>query len=432
MQITQTEFKKLADEVYYDEAPVIAIDFETNGLNPYDRDEAFVIGIAYQDRTFSYFLTDQFKDGNILARLLGNSKGAYLAHNAKFEMSFLLNQWGVQISGVVWDTEVFAKTLNNSYGKKTGGTGYGLQACAERIGLSKYPPMLAWLKKKGNKHAYHKAPKDLIIPYVEQDAYLSLALYKEQVAQFNEWQKGPVPIGDIVKLEMTTTKSLFQMERRGLLLDLEYCREALGYERGKAERAKERFKDITGCEFSDSGKLFTKIFDERGVKYAMTAPTKRFPNGQPSFAEESLEAMGDEPVAQCIRDYRTANKRASTYWGNFITGSPNGEVHPNIKQTGADTFRMSVINPACQTWPRDDEDDLNYPIRRAFKAKPNCKVLSMDYRQMELRMMADESGDKDMIQAIMEGQDLHQKTADIAGVKRSLAKNGRGWIQANR
>jgi DNA polymerase-1 len=352
--------------------------------------------------------------------LCGNPRLRYAAHNAKFELAFLRHQFGVEVRGRIWDTEVFARTERNDHLK------YGLQACAERIGESKYPPFLEW-RKKNKKLGYDKAPPELIEPYVEQDARLSRILMEKQIATFTVWQTAtPVPIIGLTKVEQATTPELFEMEYHGVYVDRRYAEEGLVYEHERAKKAATEFERLSGVPFVDSRKTLEPVFVKAGLPFGITE------KGNPSFTADALKPSLNHPIAKAVIAYREALKRASSYWYNLIqdsipTTDPGvGIMHPDIKQTGATTFRMSIVDPACQTWPDDSEDpDCKYPIRRAVLPDPGDVIVSIDYAQMELRKIIDEAEETAMANDIMTGADFHQRVAETAGVKRSLAKNGR-------
>jgi len=414
MLITSEEFIRTARlEAASQITDAIAIDVETNGLNARRGDRAFLLGVCIDGNFFSYKLTEAVTDAYALGMLLSNPKIRYLAHNAKFEMAFFKEQFGVEIKGHVWDTEVMARVLHNNH------RSYSLQACAERLGLSKHVLMTEWVK--ANNHKYHAAPDDLIVPYVEQDARLSYILYKEQCDTFREWENNsPVRISGLVSLEMKTTKNLFVMESAGLRLDVPYCEASLEYEKTRALRAKTAFESMAGVPFVDSAKTLTPILAPLKIPYERTE------KGKDSFSYDSLKAHRAHPIVGAILDHREALKRASTYWENFLALHVGGVIYPNIRQAGAGSGRFSAAEPNVQNWPDDSNDpDCAYPIRRAFIAPEGCDIVSMDYSQMELRLIVDEAGEMGMVHDIMNGVDFHQKVADSAKVPRGIAKNAR-------
>lgn len=409
MLLDPIEFKQFAEKVASLSCGGVAIDLETTGLSPHHGARAFLIAVSCQDLNASAWLYDGM--GDVLALLCSNPRLRYAAHNAKFEQAFFRKQYGVEIQGTVYDTEVMERVFYNNHLR------YGLQACAERRKLTKYPPMLAWLKENGPH--YRDAPPELIIPYCEQDARLSYQIMEDQLEKFRHWDTTPVPIRPVVALECQTTPVLFEMEYHGLLLDVPYAQAALTYEQKRKNQYADEFRAFTGSPFVDSRKSLAPLFDALGIGYGKTE------KGNASFSDAALSGAQDHSLVRLIFGHRDAGKRATTYWENFLRlATPEGRLHPNIQQTGAKTSRMSVRDPACQTWP-DDGDDVVYPIRRAFIAEPDCFLVSIDWSQLELRVMVDEAGETAMIEAFENGFDFHQQVADMADVPRSLAKNGR-------
>lgn len=395
--------------------PGVAIDLETTGLKVRAGAKAFLIGAAHRGLGNASMLLDE-SSASLLKLLCSNPRIYYAAQNAKFEMSFLRKQFGVEIIGPVWDTEIFARVCHNKH------LGYSLEKCADRIGMKKHEPMMEWLgSKRGNKNKYHEAPIELLVPYVEQDAYLSLVLMEKQLEILRHWNTGThIPIGSVVKLEMATTKNLFEMEDRGFQLDTGYCRDALSYEEARVYEAHCEFERAADIPFVDSRKTLEPLFKREGLPIGVTE------KGAPSFDDATLSRSKDHPITQALLKYRTATKRASTYWAEFISLHVDGKIYPNIRQCGADTFRMSITDPACQTWP-DDSLDLGqpFPIRRSVLPSPGNLIASLDYAQMELRLIVDEAEEMGMVRDILQGVDFHQRVADEAKVPRGIAKNAR-------
>lgn len=141
-----------------------------------------------------------------------------------------------------------------------------------------------------------------------------------------------------------------------------------------------------------------------------------------------MESGKDHPIVAAILSIRGAAKRVSTYWEKFIDLEQNGLIHPTINANKAENGRMSIQDPSCQNWPTDDDedqDDPEYPVRRAWIARQDCVIVSIDYATMEYRRIVDEAEDMGMIHRIKTGVDVHRETAELANVQRSLAKNGR-------
>lgn len=219
--------------------------------------------------------------------------------------------------------------------------------------------------------------------------------------------------------ESRLVKTCFRMESRGVLIDRAYVEAALKYEHNEIRKAKEDFKTDTGHSFLDSSKLFAKIFDERGEAYPTTD------KGNPSFRAEYLELL-DTPTARLIQKVREHEKRAGTYYSSFLYYADSfNRIHANIRQAGTTTGRFSYSNPNLQNLPREkDPTDTVKPfvVRGSFIPTPSFIFSSIDYSQMEYRLMLDYAGEKALIEKILGGEDLHQATADLVGVSRDRAK----------
>lgn len=219
--------------------------------------------------------------------------------------------------------------------------------------------------------------------------------------------------------EVRLVKTCFRMESRGIMIDPSYVMKALEHERQQISRAKEDFAANTGRAYKDSPKLFKAIFTERGIAYPLTE------KGNPSFNSEALEENGSE-LAGLILKIREHEKRAGTYYSAFLHyADQNDVIHPNIRQAGTTTGRMSYSNPNLQNVPKEDEEgDLKkeFVVRGSFIPRPGYVLMSCDYTQVEYMLMLDYAGELPLIKMVNEGADLHQATADMVGITRKRAK----------
>jgi len=155
------------------------------------------------------------------------------------------------------------------------------------------------------------------------------------------------------------------------------------------------------------------LFEEQGLPV-----TRRTPKGQPSTAEEVLSELAlDYPLPQLILDYRTVGKLKNTYTDKLprMCDPRTGRIHTDYHQAVAATGRLSSSDPNLQNIPVRTEEGRR--IRQAFVAGPGWRLLSADYSQIELRLMAHLSGDPGLVQAFREGRDVHQATAaEVFGV----------------
>jgi DNA polymerase-1 len=157
------------------------------------------------------------------------------------------------------------------------------------------------------------------------------------------------------------------------------------------------------------------LFDKKGIK-----PLKKTPGGAPSTDEETLAKLAEDyPLPKIILDYRSVSKLKSTYTDKLprMVNPKTGRVHTNYGQAIAVTGRLSSNDPNLQNIPVRTAEGRR--IREAFIAPPGSKILSADYSQIELRIMAHLSSDPGLLDAFAKGEDVHRATAsEVFGVTR--------------
>lgn len=219
--------------------------------------------------------------------------------------------------------------------------------------------------------------------------------------------------------EMELIKTCFAMEEVGILLDKGYTLNALAYEHRGLKEAISVFEKDTGHKYTDSNKLFAEIFTARGERFPVTE------KGNPSFDYDALVGL-KSPTADLIIRIRDHEKRAGTYYSSFLYYLANdGRIHANINQAGTTTGRFSYSNPNLQNLSKEDEEEdlkKEYVVRGCFIPTPGFKFVSLDYSQVEYRLMLDYAGETNLIQSVLDGEDIHQSTADMVGVSRKYAK----------
>jgi DNA polymerase-1 len=217
------------------------------------------------------------------------------------------------------------------------------------------------------------------------------------------------------QIELPLLPVLARMERNGVLLDREKL-EAQSHELGKEilQKEKEAFA-AAGQPFNlGSPKQIQEILFER----QKLPVKKKTPSGQPSTDEDSLAELAlDHPLPRLILEHRALSKLKSTYTDKLpkSINPATGRVHTTYSQTTAVTGRLSSIEPNLQNIPV--RTPAGRRIRECFIAPPGAKIVSADYSQIELRIMAHLSGDESLRRAFRDGEDVHRATAaEVFGV----------------
>ncbi|HEV7476340.1 MAG TPA: DNA polymerase I, partial [Burkholderiales bacterium] len=217
------------------------------------------------------------------------------------------------------------------------------------------------------------------------------------------------------RIEMPVLPVLFRIERNGVLLD-----------RGKLEtQSHELGKEILQIEqqaYAAAGQPFNlgspKQIQEILFERQKLPVKKKTPSGQPSTDEDSLAELAlDHPLPRLILEHRTLSKLKSTYTDKLprSINPATGRVHTTYSQTTAVTGRLSSNEPNLQNIPI--RTAAGRRIRECFIASPGSKIVSADYSQIELRIMAHLSGDENLRRAFHEGEDVHRATAaEVFGV----------------
>ena len=211
------------------------------------------------------------------------------------------------------------------------------------------------------------------------------------------------------RIEMPVLPVLWRMERNGVLLDRAKL-EAQSHELGK------EILQIEQQAYSAAGQPFNlgspKQIQEILFDRQKLPVKKKTPSGQPSTDEDSLAELAlDHPLPRLILEHRALSKLKSTYTDKLprSINEKTGRVHTTYSQTTAVTGRLSSNEPNLQNIPI--RTPAGRRIRECFIAPPGSKILSADYSQIELRIMAHLSGDENLRRAFAEGEDVHRATA---------------------
>jgi DNA polymerase-1 len=221
------------------------------------------------------------------------------------------------------------------------------------------------------------------------------------------------------EIEMPVREVLYRMERAGVLIDARQL-EAMSHEFGQ------KMLDLEAKAHKEAGQPFNLgspkqiaeiFFERKGIPVV-----RKTPSGAPSTDEEVLEKLAlDHPLAKMLLEHREIAKLKSTYTDKLpkMVNARTGRVHTTYGQAVAVTGRLSSNDPNLQNIPVRTPEGRR--IREAFVAPPGCSIVSADYSQVELRIMAHISGDENLLSAFAAGEDIHRATAaEVFG--RSLAE----------
>jgi DNA polymerase-1 len=266
--------------------------------------------------------------------------------------------------------------------------------------------------KGASQIGFDEVALDQAAPYAAEDADITLRLHQALYPQLADEAQLLYVYRDI---EMPTSRVLRKMERNGVLIDGELLRVQSGQIATRLIQLEAEAYMLAGGEFNlGSPKQIGQIFFEK----LQLPVVKKTPSGAPSTDEEVLQKLAEDyPLPKILLEHRGLSKLKSTYTDKLprMVNAKTGRVHTNYAQAVAVTGRLSSNEPNLQNIPVRTAEGRR--IREAFIAPPGSKIVSADYSQIELRIMAHISGDPSLMRSFAEGEDVHRATAsEIFGV----------------
>ena len=391
-----------------DAAPLAAFDTETTSLDPM---RARLVGMsfavaegeaAYLPLAHRYAaVPPQLTFDEALAKLrpwLESPRHAKLGQNLKYDIHVLANH-GLRLEGVAHDTMLESYIVESD-------KNHDMDSMALRhlgIATIKYDEVTG---KGAGRIGFEQVDIARATEYSSEDADVTLRLHQALHPRLAEEPRLEALYCDI---EMPVMQILFRMERNGVLVDaalLERQGQQLGLRMMEIER---QAHEVAKQPFNlNSPKQIQEILFDREKLPVL----KKTPSGAPSTDEEVLEQLAlDYPLPKLILDYRGMAKLKSTYADKLprSVDPATGRVHTNFAQSVAVTGRLASSDPNLQNIPIRTEEGRR--IRQAFVAPAGSRIVSADYSQIELRIMAHLSGDKGLLDAFAQGEDIHRATA---------------------
>jgi DNA polymerase I len=395
-----------------------SLDFETDSLDAWNSHpigislsiapkEAYYVPVAPHGRETVSAFNEPEKVRSLLAELLADEKITVIAHNAKFDYK-VSRGWGIERwKCKIWDTMVAAWLADPER------TGYSLDSLVAYT-FDCTPTRYIDIVPKDSTFA--AVPLEIAACYSGEDADFCLRLkyYIEPMLKKTE------SLSLFENLEMPLLPVLAEMEGEGIKIEpkalVSYGKE-LAVELNQIQET--TWKTV-GHEFnlSSTKQLQDVLFVERKL-----TPGKKTKTGYSTDAAALEELAREDPVPALILRHRTLSKLKSTYVDTLADMTDSeGRLHTNFVQTGTSTGRLSSREPNLQNIPVRTEEGRR--IREAFVAKPGCLLISADYSQIELVVLAHLSEDENLISAFMENRDVHARTAAlIFGIDESEVKN---------
>jgi DNA polymerase-1 len=395
-------------------AELVSVDTETTGLDPM---RARLVGISFsiEPGHAAYIPVAHHYAGappqldlkHVLDKLkpwLEDAGRAKLGQHLKYDMHIFANH-GVRLEGIRHDTLLQSYVLESH-------KPHDMDSLAERhLGVKTitYDDVTG---KGAGRIGFDQVAVERATEYAAEDADITLQLHQALYPQIEPDEKLQRVYRDI---EMPVMLVLQTMERNGVLLDVRLLAELSREFGGKMMALEAQAHAQAGQPFNlNSPRQIQEIlFEKQGLK-----PVRKTPSGAPSTDEDALEQLAlDHPLPRLILDYRGLAKLKSTYTDKLpeMINPDTQRVHTNYAQAVAVTGRLASNDPNLQNIPIRTAEGRR--IREAFIADEGCHIVSADYSQVELRIMAHISQDASLLKAFAAGEDIHRATAaEVFGV----------------
>lgn len=381
-----------------------------------EEDEGYYVPVAHDENT------EQLSIELVIDRLkpvLEDNSVKKIGQNIKYEM-VVLNKYGVELRGIYFDSMLAAHLLDSSR------QSFKLDKLSQSI-LGHTMISYDDVTGKGKARVlFNEVELKTAMRYSCEDADVAMKLYHYFTKELKDKDLEYVYREKVIKLIPVLAK----MEESGVLIDTELLSSLSKEFEIELADITEKIYAMAGEEFNLNSPLQLRkiLFEKLGLEIK-----KRTKTGEPSTDHEVLEDLckyHDVPVL--LLKYRGLSKLKSTYIDALpkIIYPKTGKIHTSYNPVGTSTGRVSSSDPNLQNIPIKTAEGKR--IRKAFIPGPGCSFISADYSQIELRLLAHFSGDKELIDAFANDRDIHSKTAsDIFGINenevtpdmRRLAKN---------
>ncbi|SDX24861.1 DNA polymerase I [Litoreibacter albidus] len=394
----------------------VAVDTETTGLDDMVVDlvgislcvnagHACYIPLAHKQGSDDLFGSDAAAEGqmplqealDLLKPMLEDESILKIGQNMKYDAK-IFNRYGI-------DLAQFDDTMLISYAQNAGLHGHGMDALSERY-LGHTPiPIKSLLGTGKSQITFDRVPIDDATPYAAEDADITLRLWQLLKPQLH--QKGVTTVYET--LERPLVPVLAQMERHGIKVDRDTLSRMSNAFAQKMAGLEAEIHELAGQDFNVGSpkQLGEILFDKLELPGGKKGKTGAYSTGV-----DILEDLATEhELPGKVLDWRQLSKLKSTYTDALQThiNADTGRVHTSYSIVGANTGRLSSSDPNLQNIPVRSEEGRR--IREAFVAEQGNVLVSLDYSQIELRILAHVAGIDALKQAFKDGHDIHAMTA---------------------
>jgi DNA polymerase-1 len=397
---------------------LLGFDTETTELDPY-RGDLRLVQFSTGRATYVFDLKNFGSNGSLrtnpdlapLRDLLADAGKIKIAHNAKFDAKWVRHHLGAELNGIV-DTFLASQLIAAGDSERR----HSLADVAQFFTgteLDKSEQVSDWSGELSQSQ----------IEYAARDAAIMIPLWEQMEDRLKNDD-----LRQAAQLEFDCIMPIAEMELNGFYLDEARWREQLDRVRVAQEKAADELQDMLSAGVAQAtlfGRAEINLDSQQQVTDALLNLGVPVPDTTRAW---QLQPLAEKyPVVAKLLEYRGVAKSLSSFGENILEfiEPKTGRIHADFRQIGAPTGRFSCSNPNLQQIPHEQQ------YRRCFRAPDGRKLVIADYSQIELRILADFSGDQNFIKAFVSGEDFHSTTAsqvfgvaaaDVTAEQRSFAK----------
>ena len=402
-KLVENEEEMIQIRDYFLTNEILSLDTETTSTSAID---AELVGLSFAVKEFEAFYVPIPAEREKALQIVNIFKSVYedpkilkVGQNLKYDLEVLRN-YNVQLQGPMWDTMIAHYLIQPELR-------HNMDFMAEVYLNYKTIHIDELIGPKGkNQRSMRDLSPTLVYEYACEDADITLRLKNKLEPELKRFECEDL----FYNIEMPLMPVLAEMEMNGVCLDTESLKETSEILNGRLKEIELRIYELAGHSFNIASpkQVGGVLFDELKI----VEKAKKTKTGQYVTSEEVLQQLKNRhEIVSDILEYRGLTKLLGTYIDTLpkLINPRTGHIHTSFNQTVTATGRLSSSDPNLQNIPIRGEDGKE--IRKAFVPEPGCLFFSADYSQIELRVMAHLSNDKNMIEVFQEGKDLHAATA---------------------
>ena len=399
--------------------PVLGLDTETTELDPY-KGEMRLVQLSSGRKTYVFDMLPFRSNGGLrenadlipLRGLLESETSTKVLHNAKFDAKWIRHELGAEISNA-FDTYLASQLIAAGESERRHSLADVAQFFTGTV-LDKTEQLSDW------RAAELSASQ---VEYAARDAAILIPIREQLVDRLKNDD-----LSNVAALEFECVMPIAEMELNGFGVDCDAWRAQLDTVRGAQAKAADELQDLLSAGVAQAslfGRAEINLDSQQQVTDALNNLGVPMPETTRAW---QLQPLAEKyPVVAKLLEYRGVQKSATSFGENFLeyVEPKTGRIHADFRQIGAPTGRFSCSNPNLQQIPHDDA------YRKCFRAGDGRTLVIADYSQIELRILAEFSGDEKFIEAFRSGADFHMTTAaqvfnvkpeDVTADQRSFAK----------